>query len=557
MFNLIVGHDVMKSCDISIHRYILLSILTVLMLSACTGADNNSGGSGGNTSNSPNANNACLTDANVQMWVDTVNNSNAAQGAQLYDKWWVAAGGTEPDGDHPMWSERLQPNINTRSGSDTWRCKECHGWDYKGADGVYGSTSSDHYTGFPGILSATSKSQLEVFCAIHSGTSEAQNHNFSEQIPNNQIANLTRFITVSQDELPSEATPKGMTDISTLFNNGISSGDATNGNSIYNMASIGCSTSNCHGADGTVQHEPLGTLATDNPWETIHKIRFGHPGANLMPAFSANGSNSLTLNQSNDVIAYAQQSLPNPGSGTTPPAPSGIAITVRGGLLYDNWISETGTTSAIVNDDNPLWSEQNSNMRTGPDTWRCKECHGWDYKGADGIYGNTNSDHYTGFSGIWDTRYDNVQDLITFLTDGFELPILGGTTNVHNFGGLLSAADINALANFVLYVRGFDINAYIKPSGVILEGDYLRGEELYLAKPFGFANGNCELCHELDGKGIEPIIVGYVANDNPWETLHKIRFGQPNSRMPSLEEAGFNAQDATDIVFYAKTLPIQ
>ena len=27
------------------------------------------------------------------------------------------------------------------SGSDTWRCKECHGWDYMGVDGAYAGGS--------------------------------------------------------------------------------------------------------------------------------------------------------------------------------------------------------------------------------------------------------------------------------------------------------------------------------------------------------------------------------------------------------------------------------
>ena len=37
-----------------------------------------------------------------------------------------------------------------RAGADTWRCKECHGWDYAGKDGAYGS--GDHRTGIVGVL---------------------------------------------------------------------------------------------------------------------------------------------------------------------------------------------------------------------------------------------------------------------------------------------------------------------------------------------------------------------------------------------------------------------
>ena len=54
------------------------------------------------------------------------------QGALLYDKWYAALGIQPPAGEHPLW---LRQSTNTRSGPDTWRCVECHGWDYKGKDG--------------------------------------------------------------------------------------------------------------------------------------------------------------------------------------------------------------------------------------------------------------------------------------------------------------------------------------------------------------------------------------------------------------------------------------
>ncbi len=67
------------------------------------------------------------------------------RGGQLYDHWIKAKGVETPAGDHPLWA--LQ-TTNTRRGTDTWRCKECHGWDYLGKEGAYGSGS--HPT--PGTL---------------------------------------------------------------------------------------------------------------------------------------------------------------------------------------------------------------------------------------------------------------------------------------------------------------------------------------------------------------------------------------------------------------------
>ncbi|MDH5615478.1 MAG: hypothetical protein OEY62_02950, partial [Acidimicrobiia bacterium] len=53
---------------------------------------------------------------------------------------------------------------------------------------------------------------------------------------------------------------------------------------------------------------------------------------------------------------------------------------VTGGLLYDQWWKVLALDAPA--DDNPLWASQTTNERSGADTWRCKECHGWDYKGA-------------------------------------------------------------------------------------------------------------------------------------------------------------------------------
>lgn len=53
-----------------------------------------------------------------------------SRGGQLYDDWWKTTIDTEkPQKDHPLWKEQ---NANKRSGYDTYRCKECHGWDYPG-----------------------------------------------------------------------------------------------------------------------------------------------------------------------------------------------------------------------------------------------------------------------------------------------------------------------------------------------------------------------------------------------------------------------------------------
>ncbi|MEE9463942.1 MAG: hypothetical protein V3W14_00020, partial [Candidatus Neomarinimicrobiota bacterium] len=301
-------------------------------------------------------------------------------------------------------------------GKDTWRCKECHGWDYQGAAGAYGSGS--HYTGFAGVYASRDDAKA-VFDQLNSGT----DHDFGAVMDMDDILNLTAFIT------------EELIDVSLYINltTKASNGDATAGKVLYEStdASTGGGCITCHGADGTTLNfgtaddpEYLGGLANGNPWETLHKIRFGHPGS-LMPSTVAK---SLTVDDANDILAFAQ-SLPN--------VDMSAADAVAGGLLYDKWWVVTGAAEPTT--DQALWSTQTgSNARTGKDTWRCKECHGWDYQGAAG------------------ENYD--------------------------FGGLSA-----------------------------------------------------------------------LANGNPWETLHKIRFGHPGSVMPSTVAKSLTADDANDILAYAQT----
>src|SRR4030066_2383 len=79
------------------------------------------------------------------------------QGGKLYDTWWEVLGLEAPEGDQPLWASQT---TNTRSGVDTWRCKECHGWDYSGAESAYGSGS--HLTGFPGVRSSSGMPVAEL-----------------------------------------------------------------------------------------------------------------------------------------------------------------------------------------------------------------------------------------------------------------------------------------------------------------------------------------------------------------------------------------------------------
>ncbi|MBI2858333.1 MAG: c-type cytochrome [Chloroflexi bacterium] len=235
-----------------------------------------------------------------------------------------------------------------------------------------------------------------------------------------------------------------------------------------------------------------------------------------------------------DVKAVVTEVLRGPSA-----TPAGIA---RGGRLYDNWISETKATAPAANQ--PLWATQSTNVRTGTDTWRCKECHGWDYKGKGGTYGK--GSHLTGFVGVYSAGVSRSQEQLA--------EILKGSTDYrHDFSKLLDGQSQSELVAF-LGQGLINETAYIdyatkKPIG----GNAARGSQLY---------GNaCAACHGPDGKQLNfgseaaPEYLGTLALDNPWEVLHKVRFGQPGTSMPSGVVAGWTLQDAIDVVTHAQTLP--
>ncbi len=222
-------------------------------------------------------------DGDKTSWVD--DNYGAAdivEGALLYDKWWKVNGGTEPSINNPLY-----PATSAKSGGDTWRCKECHGWDYVGKDGRYASGS--HYTGFDGLMAAASKNAQVVFDAIKD---DGGTHDLSAVLSDDDVLALTNFVR------------EGFIDMSLYITDGVATGDTVAGETLYddNCAS-------CHGTDGnnldfksTDGIQGVGWLANDNPQETLHKLRWGHPGT-AMPSTVKKG---LTDDQTGDILAHAQ-----------------------------------------------------------------------------------------------------------------------------------------------------------------------------------------------------------------------------------------------------------
>lgn len=220
--------------------------------------------------------------------------ANSARGGALYDQWWVVAGVTaaEPSGDHSLWASRPDTASNTRTGRDTWRCKECHGWDYEGVDGAYGSGS--HRTGIAGVFGTTLSAQA-TFDLIKI------NHGYGEAgLSDEDIWDLAKFVL------------EGQIDTATIIDgNGAFTGAVNAGRTLYESGigtNVACMA--CHGADGLLAppgapgdyEDFVGLIANENPWEFQHKVRFGQPGTGMPSSLVGGG----TAQEVADLGAYAQ-----------------------------------------------------------------------------------------------------------------------------------------------------------------------------------------------------------------------------------------------------------
>jgi thiosulfate dehydrogenase len=215
---------------------------------------------------------------------------------------------------------------------------------------------------------------------------------------------------------------------------------------------------------------------------------------------------------------------------------------VLGGKLFDNWPKVTGVTP---DGEHGLWSLQSTNTRTGEATWRCKECHGWDYKGAGGAY--STGSHFTGFLGLLKAgRLLSQSQIVEVLH--------GGLDARHDFTELLTDEQITSLAAFV-------------KTEIINEAEVIDYDTLTPRNDWDFDAGRllyartCSACHGVDGKTVNlgsqdsPVYIGGLASDNPWEFLHKVRFGQPGTpSMPAVEERGWTIEDAIALLGYSQSL---
>ena len=121
----------------------------------------------------------------------------------------------------------------------------------------------------------------------------------------------------------------------------------------------------------------------------------------------------------------------------------------------------------------------------------------------------------------------------------------------------MNDADVWDLAKFVLEGQ-IDTDDIIGTDKAFI-GDAGIGQTLYDG---GIGGGlACAVCHGADGLTInfkdppDEEFIGGLANGNPWEFQHKVRFGHPGTAMPASADVDAPNADVADVGSYSQTLP--
>jgi len=222
-----------------------------------------------------------------------------------------------------------------------------------------------------------------------------------------------------------------------------------------------------------------------------------------------------------------------------PARPSEAWLISAGGRIYDTWWQALGRPAPVYGS-HPAYPEDGK--ATGADTWRCAECHGWDYRGAAG-HSHEGTESYTGIKGIEAWKGRDESDIIALL----RAPLHGYTEEMIGDDGM------ERIAAFVS--RGqVDMSRYFDlQTGRLLAGDPERGRMVFQTI--------CAACHGFDerlldfGSGTEHAYIGTEATANPTEVFHRILSGFPGREMINLR--AFGPELAIDVLSYEATLPTE
>lgn len=407
--------------------------------------------------------------------------ASVARGGRLYNDWMVEIDDNPPEKRNPNYLGAAQ---TIEEIAHSWRCVTCHGWDYSGTKTI---------AGIKGKSGASPKSIIEVL--------KDKTHSYQDYLDGDDLLDLARFISV------------GLVDMDKMIERATGKAKAQGLNQRPFFETV-CAM--CHGAEGqSLPGVSLGRFANQEPYLTLHSIFNGHPGA-VMPSLRAFDDNKLV-----ELLAYMQ----------TLPENASLVSIVRGGRLYDNWFLESRHQAPVGI--HPAFPRQIKTEVKAKQTWLCRECHGWDYKGKNGQYASGR--HFTGIGGIATKKGASVKEIIKILKD-----------DTHEYASLLSMNDLLDLANFVREGQ-VDMTDFIDGKTQKAKSDFKQHTTFYPTL--------CGNCHGERGRAIRTMpALGRVANDDPWKALHKILNGHPAEEMPAWRS--LDKETILDLLGYIQTLPI-
>jgi mono/diheme cytochrome c family protein len=410
-------------------------------------------------------------------WAIADDAASVVRGGRLYDNFILETKGRAPNHPHPLFKTKLV----RIAPADTWRCVSCHGWDYKGSNG------------FIGVVGRQKTDPAAIVAILKDA-----NHPYEELLDEGDRVDLAAFIVGGQMDMPK------LLEASRRIKPVAGTADKV-------FATV---CANCHGIDGDRlrQVPPLGDSARAHPFEVLHTIVNGHPGGD-MPALRTLGE---------DAVAKMLASL------QTLPSINLAASIANGGRLFDNWQVNSGGQSQAL--PHPSYPPKAYFASAPAETWRCKECHGWDYKGNQGR--NATGIHATGIKGIRAMAGADPEKIIGILK-----------SSVHIFGAVMKYRDLQDLANFVSYGQ-VDMDAMIDPRTGAARGDAVRGAAHYRSM--------CAGCHGLEGRYVGKRFVGRLTREDPWHAMHNILNGHPDDNMPALREV--DPKVVGDILAHMQTL---
>jgi len=404
--------------------------------------------------------------------------ASIVRGGRLYDHWSRESKERTPNHPNPAF-KTLQVRV---AAADTWRCSQCHGFDYKGKHGVVG------------IRGKRNSDPVAIVAVLKNA-----NHDYAELLHESDRVDLANFVAYGQVDMQ----------------NLIESARRTKNAAASSGKLFATACASCHGLSGDRLREipPLGEQARQNPQEVLHVALNGHPGGR-MPALRTLGEDMAVK-----MLAYLQ----------TLPGVNLAASIVNGGRLYDDWQLQSGGPGQAL--PHPAYPPKAYYANSPGMTWRCKECHGWDYKGNQGEYAS--GTHATGIKGIRAMAGADPEKIMDILRN-----------NRHFYGAVLKYRDLLDLANFVSLGQ-IDMDSGIDPHTRLARGDAGRGAAHYRTI--------CAGCHGLEGHFVAKRTLSREARANPWESLHKILNGHPDEAMPALRE--IDRKVITDILAHIQGLP--